>query len=212
MKSALRRRRGYTDRMQSSLIDPTLTATNDRQKLKHAAHIAALYPQQLALRAYLDAQGLSGTDAFQLEALSSECYALSRRFAGPAARAYALSLAKKYSDLGVTDAHICHVLTAVWSIGLATPAQVTLVTPVNGAPAEPKSGTLTWLAAANATGYDVWLGPNAGPVVEVSHNQPGITYAYAGLAGLTLHDWYIVSRNVCGTGTPSVTWQFTTVA
>jgi len=198
--------------MQSSQIDPSLTAINAGQKARFARHVADAYPKQLTLRAYLNAQGLSGSVAFALEAFSGECFRIGRRFSGPAAGNAALALSEKYADLGLDDGDLCAILSTVHGILLPTPAQVTLLTPVNGAPAEPKDGTLTWQAAAGASGYDVWLGPNVGPVIMVSSDQAGLSYAYSGLAGLTLHDWYVQARNACGTGTASATWQFTTVA
>jgi len=143
MKSAGRRRAGYDARMQSSLVDPTLTATNAQQKSKYAAHIADLYPKQTILRGILDAAGLAGPAAFPFESFSSEVFAIGRRFDGPAAVAAALALSRKYNRLGYADAVLCSILTAVHSLPLPTPAQVVLVSPANGAPAEPKAGTLT---------------------------------------------------------------------
>lgn len=212
MKSAASRRAAYDARMQTSQIDPTLTARVTAQMDVHARHVHAFYPKQVALRAFLNDAGLAPPAAFILEAFSQEVYALVRRFSGPLLRDRALSLAEKYSHLGAADANLCGIMNSVWGFDLATPAQPVLVAPPNGAPAEPKSGTLVWNAAADATGYDVWLGPNAGPVIEVSNDQHGLSYAYAGLAGLTLHDWYVFGRNACGLGPVSLTFQFTTVA
>lgn len=212
MKSAKARRTAYTSRMESSLIDPTLTAMNPRQKAKFAAYVATFYPKQATLRGILDAAGIGGQAAFPYEAFNAEAFSITRRFTGPAAVADALILSGRYDDLGLVHAVLCAILTQAHGIVLPTPGTPTCVTPVNHAPAEPKAGTLTFLGAANCTGYDVWLGPNAGPVVEVSHNQRGLTYAYSGLAGLTLHDWYIFGRNVCGPGAAAPTFDFTTVA
>lgn len=212
MRSIAQRRAAYDARMQNSQVSPSLTARVAGQKAKHAAHVAEFYPRQQALRAYMDSIDISGPAVFRLEALSCEAYAIHRRFSGAAAQALAATLAHKYELLGVPDAQICGVLSQVWGIGLVAPAQPVLVSPPNLAPAEPKAGNLIWGATVGATGYDVWLGPNAGPVIEVSHDQAGVIYAYAGLAGLTLHDWFVFARNVCGVGPVSATWQFTTVA
>lgn len=198
--------------MQSSQIDPTLVSTNAGQKTRFRRHVLDAYPKQLTLRGYLDSQGIAGPAAFVLEAFSGEALAIGRRFSGPAAADAALSISRKYLDLGSSAASLCAILTNVHAIVLPTPALTILFSPANGAPAEPKAGNLVWLPAVGASGYDVWLGPNAGPVILVSSNQHGLTYAYSGLAGLTLHDWYVISRNVCGVGTVSATWQFTTVA
>ena len=198
--------------MQSSQIDPTLTAVNAQQKAIFARHVAVQYPQQVALRGVLNGLGISGPGALIYEAYSAELYAVGRHFTGPAAVAEALLLSRKYTQLGAVAATICAIGTTVHALTLPTPGTVTLLTPVNGAPAEPKAGTLTWQASPNSTGYDVYLGPQVGPVVEVSHDQLGLTYAYSGLAGLTLHDWYVYGRNACGPGLISVTFSFTTVA
>lgn len=212
MRSAKQRRTGFAARAQSSQIDPTLTATNARQKTKYAAHVADFYPKQAALRDVLNAAGIGGQAALTYEAYSAELFAIGRRFSGPAAVGAALALSRKYTVMGAAPATICAIGTAVHGLTLPTPAIPLLLTPANGAPAEPKDGVLTWAAAVGATGYDVWLGPNAGPVIEVSHDQLGLVYAYSGLPGLTLHDWYILGRNACGPGTKSITWSFTTVA
>ena len=198
--------------MQPSQIDPTLTAVNAQQKAIFARHVAVQYPQQVVLRGVLNGLGISGPGALIYEAYSAELYAVGRHFTGPAAVAEALLLSKKYTDLGATPAAICAIGTTVHALTLPTPATVTLLTPVNGAPAEPKAGFLTWQAAVGATGYDVWLGPQAGAVIEVSNDQLALSYAYSGLPGLTLHDWYVYGRNACGIGAISVTFSFTTVA
>ena len=198
--------------MQSSQIDPTLTAVNAQQKAIFARHVATQYPQQVVLRGVLNGLGISGPGALIYEAYSAELYAVGRHFTGPAAVAEALLLSRKYTDLGATEATICAIGTTVHALTLPTPVVATLLLPANGAPAEPKAGTLSWQASANATSYDVWLGPNAGPVIEVSSDQIGLTYAYSGLAGVTLHDWYVIARNACGPAAASATWQFTTVA
>lgn len=212
MRSAAQRRTGFANRGQSSLFDPTLTAVNARQKANHARHVGVAYPQQLTLRGILDAAGISGSAALAYEAFSAELCGIGLRFSGPAAAAAASVVSEKYADQGLVDATLCTIMSAAHGIVLPTPAIPVLLLPANGAPAEPRAGTLSWQAAAGATGYDVWLGPNVGPVIEVSHDQPGLAYNYAGLAALTLHDWYIIGRNTCGVGTKSITWQFTTAA
>lgn len=196
--------------MQNTLIDPTLTATADRQKTKHAAHVAALYPMQVALRAILNDYDLPGGDALLYEAFNNELYALGRRFKGATADTMATILHDKYLSQGGNADILGLIAETIHSITIE-PAIPVLLTPPNAAPAEPKAGNLTWNAALRATGYDVWLYRTIDPPAEVSHDQPGLLYAYAGLLGLTQYSWYIVGRNAAGPGTKSATWTFTTV-
>ena len=210
MKSSLSRRNAYRDRMQSSQIDPTLTATVERQKSAHAAHVAAAYPMQVALRAILNDYDLPGMDALLYEAFNNELYALGRRFKGATADSMATILHDKYLSRG-GDADILGLIAETIHSITVEPAIPILLLPVNGEPAAPKAGNLTWNAALRATGYDVWLYRTVDPPAEVSHDQPGLLYAYAGLLGLTNYSWYIVGRNAAGPGTKSATWTFTTV-
>ena len=101
MRSAAQRIAAYEARMQSSQIDPTLTAVNALQMANYAAYIAEWYPLQVTLRGWLDAQGFSGNVAFMYEALAGECYSVYRRFAGPAAIAEGTILNAKYLALGL---------------------------------------------------------------------------------------------------------------
>lgn len=212
MRSSLQRARAFDARMQSSEIDPVLTAINAQQKANHAAHVGYFYPKQLLLRDYLNSNALTGPTAFQYEAFNAECYAIARRFSGPAAVAHVTVLATKYFAQGLDAAHLVAIALLVWGWTIPLPGPVQHVAPLDGAPAEPKDGTLVWVPAANATGYDVWLYIQGNPPAEVSHNQAGNTYAYAGLLALTVYEWYIVPRNFAGTGPTHPAWTFTTVA
>jgi len=89
-----------------------------------------------------------------------------------------------------------------------------------GSPISPTDGqtniatagtTLTWPAAANATGYDVYFGTSNPATTLVSSNQPGLTYATGALSGAATYYWKVVPRNASGaaTGTCS-TWSFVT--
>ncbi len=85
MRSEAQRVAAYDARMQSSQIDPALTAMNALQMANHAAHVAYIYPKQVVLRDLMDTWGISGPVAFQYEAVFQVCYRIDRRFAGPAA-------------------------------------------------------------------------------------------------------------------------------
>ncbi|MBA4312452.1 MAG: hypothetical protein C0417_07460 [Chlorobiaceae bacterium] len=94
----------------------------------------------------------------------------------------------------------------------ASPAAFNLLTPSNGSVNIPTSGSLTWQASANATGYDVYLGTINPPVTKVSSNQSATNYSYSGLNNSTVYYWKVVSRNsvdtTIATGSP---WGFTTI-
>jgi hypothetical protein len=99
----------------------------------------------------------------------------------------------------------------VWEFTiLPLPGAPTLVSPADGALDQPLAGTLTWTAGASAAYYDVYLYTGGTPV-QVSSNQPGLTYAYSGLLVSTLYEWYVVAQNAVGEAA-SATWDFTTTA
>ena len=210
MRSAAHRRAAFNARAQSSLIDPTLTATAAGQTARYARAVSSVYPLQVGLRAILDAEGIGGPGALIYEAYFQELVRISRRFAGSAGDLHATTLYDKYLALGGDADALALISETLFSFTIE-PAAPVLFSPPNGAPAEPKAGNLVWLAAARATGYDVYLYRTVDPPAMVSSNQPGITYAYAGLLGLTNYSWYIVGRNDAGPGPKSPTWTFTTV-
>jgi hypothetical protein len=84
--------------------------------------------------------------------------------------------------------------------------------PVNNATGIPRTGTiLSWTAGVGATGHDVYLDTVNPPVIKVSNNQPGITYAIPGtLANKTKYYWRIDEKDICGTTTGTV-WNFTSL-
>jgi len=82
--------------------------------------------------------------------------------------------------------------------------------PVNNALDVPIAGRLSWNAAANAAGYDVYLDTRNPPAVIVSSNQPGLTYDYADLLNGQAYWWKVVARNGAG-NTASEVRKFTTI-
>lgn len=102
------------------------------------------------------------------------------------------------------------VATAVYTLNPPAPPAVTLTAPANGAVNQPMSLTLTWVAAAGATSYDVYLGSGtstfAGNTTNTSYT-PGTA-----LAGGTAYSWYVIANNASGSAPASSTWTFTTLA
>lgn len=114
MRTALERITAYDARMQSSTVDPSLVAVNAQQMANHAEHVAFFYPFQLALRDWMNANGYSGNQAFAMEAFNGECYAIKRRFEGPAAVAQATVLVAKYTATGQVALDLKAVALQVW--------------------------------------------------------------------------------------------------
>jgi hypothetical protein len=116
MRSAVQRIAAYDARMQSSQIDPVLTAVNAQQMANHAAHVGIFYPKQVLLRDFLNLNGFTGPVAFKYEALNGEMYHASISFAGPALIAEGVILKSKYLALGLVALDISAMQLAVWNI------------------------------------------------------------------------------------------------
>lgn len=75
------------------------------------------------------------------------------------------------------------------------------------------SPTLSWVAATNATGYDVYLGTTSGSLTLVSTNQVGLSYTpSSALSPSTQYFWRIVPRNGSNYASGCTEWSFTTQA
>lgn len=116
MRSASQRIDAYNARMQSSLIDPVLTAVNPLAQANYAAYVGTFYPFQVALRDWMDTDGIHGTDAFQYEAFNGEMFSAYRRFKGPSLDAQATVLVDKYEDMGMARAKLIDAVLIVWGI------------------------------------------------------------------------------------------------
>lgn len=114
MRSAAQRIAAYDARMQSSQIDPVLTAMNAQQMANFHAYVADWYPLQQTLRGWLDAQGFTGNVAFQYEACAGECYHAYTHFAGPAGVAEGVILKTKYTALGLQALDLSAMMLAVF--------------------------------------------------------------------------------------------------
>ncbi len=73
----------------------------------------------------------------------------------------------------------------------------------------PQNATLSWHAAAAATGYNVYLGTTNPPADIVSTDQPGTSFAPAQLAANTTYYWKIAARNAASVNNSPI-WSFTT--
>jgi hypothetical protein len=116
MQSAAQRIAHYNARMQSSLLDPVLSAVSAQQQANFAAYAIDFYPFQTLLRAWLNSEGISVLDYFRWEACNGECYRAYRSTAGAAAVAEFTAIQVKYIDMGLLAADIKAMMTAVWSV------------------------------------------------------------------------------------------------
>ncbi len=95
----------------------------------------------------------------------------------------------------------------------AVVACATYSAPADAATGQAQTGVqLTWTAAANATGYDVYFDQNATPTTVVATNQAGTTYNTGILAASTTYYWKIVPKNGAGAASCATVWSFTTPA
>lgn len=72
------------------------------------------------------------------------------------------------------------------------------------------STTLSWPAAPQATGYDVYFGTVVNPPL-VSANQPGTTYS-AGVLSAGTYYWQVIPKNGIGDASGCSVWSFTVIA
>jgi hypothetical protein len=106
----------YYARMLSSSIDPTLSAVSALQQANFAAYAVEFFPLQQALRAWLNAEGISVFKFFAWEALNGECYRASRSTSGTAEIAEFVALQVKYVEMGLLQADIKDMVSSVWSV------------------------------------------------------------------------------------------------
>ena len=106
-----------------------------------------------------------------------------------------------------------HSSTVNLNLFTQAPAAPTLVSPPNGALNVPQQATLTWNAAAQGASYTVQIATDAAfsNIVE-SATVSSTSYTTANLNSSTRYYWRVQSDNICGTGSYSATFNFTTVA
>jgi hypothetical protein len=116
MRSSDQRIAAYNARVQSSQVDPVLTAMQSLQQANFAAYIGEFYPYQVALRDWMNDEDIHGVLAFQYEAFNGEVYSAWRRFAGGTLDAQVTVLVDKYEDLGLTRARLIALCLTVWGV------------------------------------------------------------------------------------------------
>lgn len=102
MKTDAQRIARYNARMQSSLIDPTLSQINALAKANFATYENDFYPLQVQLRVLLDGYGIPTSLYASYEAYNGELYHLSKVASGASAIAMGSIIELKYQTwLGI---------------------------------------------------------------------------------------------------------------
>ncbi len=87
---------------------------------------------------------------------------------------------------------------------LLAPSAPTLKSPANGATTS--SNIVSWMAAAGATAYDVYVGTSSTPTLY-KQNVSGTSVSIKKLSRGVTYYWRVVAKNASGS-TTSVTWSF----
>ncbi len=122
-------------------------------------------------------------------------------------------------DLGVTADYDGQTRSGLTPVDIGADAFIAVVTcastpsPTSGTTDVVLSPTLSWAAATNAAGYDVYLGTTSGSLTLVSTNQAGLSYSPStALSPSTVYYWKIVPRNGSNYASGCTEWSFTTQA
>ena len=122
-------------------------------------------------------------------------------------------------DLGVTTDYDGQTRSGLTPVDIGADAFIAVVTcastpsPTSGTTNVVLSPTLSWAAATNAAGYDVYLGTTSGSLTLVSTNQVGLSYTpSSALSPSTQYFWRIVPRNGSNYASGCTEWSFTTQA
>ena len=116
MRTVNQRVAHYTARMQSTLIDPVLTAMQTQQQANYQTYITEFYPFQEELRNWMNTKGLTALDVFKYEALNGECYREWRHLDGAARVSAFTALHSKWVDFGLITADVKAMMLAIWSV------------------------------------------------------------------------------------------------
>lgn len=98
MRTTAQRIAAYEARMLSSLVDPVLSAVNAAAVENFTAYATDFVPNQEAVRAILNDEGVDVITVAGYEAFHGELYHLSKQFAGPLLQAAYCILVAKWAD------------------------------------------------------------------------------------------------------------------
>ena len=98
MRTTAQRIAAYEARMLSSLVDPVLSAVSTLAVANYSAYVNVFVPNQVALRAILNDEGVQIIDFGPYEAFHGELFHLDQQFSGPALQAAYCILVAKWAD------------------------------------------------------------------------------------------------------------------
>jgi hypothetical protein len=98
MRTSAQRIAKYNARMQSSLIDPTLSAVQALQQANYSDYVNDFYPKQLAMRAVLETYSMPVPMIAGFEAFHGEIYHLYKTVSGILLTAAMQIIVTKWAD------------------------------------------------------------------------------------------------------------------
>ena len=113
MRSTAQRIAAYNARMQSSLIDPTLSAKAALQQANFEAYANDFVAKQVQLRAILNDEDVKVIEVGAYEAFHGELYQLSKQFSGATAQTEFCILVAKWADTAHLGASAQSVLERI---------------------------------------------------------------------------------------------------
>lgn len=116
MKTDVTRIAHYNARMQSSLIDPTLTAVNSLAQTNYASYLGIFYPKQVAVSAILDTNAVPNYQRGWYQACAGQMYHQSRVATGDALVFEFTALADKWESRGCDRAILISIASSVYSV------------------------------------------------------------------------------------------------
>lgn len=99
MRTTAQRIAAFEARMLSSLVDPVLSAVAALATANYAAYVNVFVPNQVALRAILNDEGVQVIDVGPYEAFHGELFHLDQKFSGPTLQAAFCILVAKWADV-----------------------------------------------------------------------------------------------------------------
>lgn len=105
-----------------------------------------------------------------------------------------------------------HTTTVQLNLFTSPPGTTSLLTPANGATDVSLTPNLTWTAVANSTDYDVQIATDIA-FTNIVYTATAVSNAHSVATPLTLlttYYWRVQANNICGTGSFSSIFNFTT--
>jgi hypothetical protein len=116
MRTDVQRIAAYNARMQSTEIDPVLTAVAPNAQVNFASYMADFYPKQLQLTQLMDTNGIPSYQRGWYQALLGQMYHTSKVASGGAAVAEFTSLVAKWEARGLGHGIMVQMAFVIFSV------------------------------------------------------------------------------------------------